>query len=207
MNGFITKSVSKLSDGIGNSIRLLALYLVTSLLVVPINTFFHRIGVLIYLFILLALAVFEMQRSLSIRTSDPKRVWCGMAAGVYFWQVIRFTAQLDALQIFQQSGILFWIMAVLITATLWNRFLPMGLRTMMLTLLTCWLGKIYVLGFASLANWAPIVVFGYRAFRYICGAGGLLLLVYVPFKSENAANRSYAAILFFASLLILFLLF
>jgi len=207
MNGFITESVSKLSDGIGNSIRLLALYLVTTLLVVPINTFFNRIGVLIYLFILLALAVFELQRSLAIRTSDHKRAWCGMAAGVYFWQVIRFAAQLDAIKIFQQSGILFWIIAVLVTATLWNKFLPMGLRTTTLTLLTCWLGKIYVLGFGFLANWAPVVVFGYEAIRYICGVGGLLLLVYILFKSENAANRSYAAILFFASLLFLFLLF
>jgi hypothetical protein len=207
MNGFITESVSKLSDGIGNSIRLLALYLVTSLLVVPINAFFHRIGVLIYLFILLALAVFELQRSLAARTSDPRRAWCGMAAGVYFWQVIRFAAQLDSIKIFQQSGIIFWIMTALITATLWKKFLPMGLRTTTLTLLICWLGKIYVLGFAFLANWAPIVVFGYQAIRYICGVGGLFILVYILFKSENAANRSYAAILFFASLLFLFLLF
>ncbi|MEA5078895.1 MAG: hypothetical protein VB013_10040 [Anaerolineaceae bacterium] len=207
MNGFITESVSKLSDGIGNSIRLLSLYLVTTLLVVPINTFFYRIGVLIYLFVLLAMAVFELQRSLTARTSDPKRAWSGMAAGIYFWQVIRFAAQLDAIHIFQQSGIIFWIMVVLITASLWKKFLPIGLRTATLTLLSCWLGKIYVLGFAFLENWSPIVVFGYQAIRYICGVGGLFILVYILFKSENAANRSYAAILFFASLLFLFLLF
>lgn len=207
MNGFITESVSKLSDGIGNAIRLLLLYLITSLLVVPVNMFFHRIGVLIYVFILLALGVFELQRSLAIRTSDSRRAWNGMAAGVYFWQVIRFAAQLDSIMLFQQSGIIFWIMGVLVTASIWRRVLPIGLKMVLFTLLACWLGKIYVLGYNFLSNWVPFIVFSYQALRYIVGLGGLLLLVYIIFKSENAERRSYAAILFFTSLLVLFLLF
>lgn len=207
MNGFITESLSKLSDGIGNSIRLLVLYLITSLLVVPISTFFHRIGVLIYIFILLAMAVFELQRSLAVRTSEARRAWCGMASGIYLWQVIRFSAQLDSLELFQQTGIVFWLMGVLITATLWKKFLPTGLRTAMLTLLICWLGKIYVLGFGFLSNWSSFIVFGYQALRYIAGAAGFLSLIYIIFKSENAAERNYAGILFFAGLLFLFLLF
>jgi 4-hydroxybenzoate polyprenyltransferase len=108
MNGFITESVSKLSDGIGNSIRLLLLYLITTLIYIPANTFFHRIGTLIYILILLALAVIELQRSLAVRTSDSRRAWNGMASGVYFWQVIRFTTDLTGIKLFQQAGIIFW---------------------------------------------------------------------------------------------------
>jgi len=207
MNGFVTESTSKLSDGIGNAIRLLLLYLITSLLILPIGHFFHRIGMLIYILILLALAVFELQRALAVRTSDQRRAWNGMAAGAYFWQVLRFTADIGSLKIFQQAGIIFWVMAVLITATLWKKVLPIGIKTALMVILVCWLGKIYLVGMGYLSNWAPFVVFAYKAAQYIIGAGGILTLLYIVFRSHDAASRSYAAILFFASFLFLFRLF
>ncbi len=207
MNGFITESVSKLSDGIGNSIRLLLLYFITTLIYLPLDAFFHQIGVLIYILILLALAVFELQRSLAVRTSDSKRAWNGMAAGVYFWQVIRFTTEITSIKLFQQAGIIFWVMTALIVATLWAKILPVGIRTAMFTLLVSWLGKIYTVGYGYLSNWAPFVVFGYQSLRYIVGLLGILLLFYIVVKSENAASRSYAAILIFFSILFSFLLF
>jgi hypothetical protein len=207
MNGFITESASKLTDGIGNTIKLLLLYFITTLAVFPAVYIFHRAGSLIYILLLLALAVFELQRSLAVRTSDQRRAWNGMAAGVYFWQVIRYSAQMGSLQVFQQAGIIFWVMAVLITATLWKKVLPVGVRTAMLVILVCWLGKIYVVGLDYLVNWAPVIVFGYKALRYIFGAGSLIPLFYILFRSDNSSSRSYAAILFFTGLLFLFLLF
>lgn len=207
MNSFITESASKLLDGIGNAIRLLLLYVITTLVVIPVEYLFHRAGVLIYIFILLALAVFELQRSLAVRTSDQRRAWNGMAAGIYFWQVIRYAALMGSMQMFQQSGIILWVMTILITATLWKKVLPVGARTAMLVILLCWLGKIYTIGLDYLVNWAPVVVFGYKALQYLVGAGGLIALFYILFRSHDASSRSYGAILFFASLLFLFLLF
>ena len=60
MNGFITESVSKISDGIINTIKLILFYALTSLLIVPIEHYFQRPGILIYIFLLLATAGFEL---------------------------------------------------------------------------------------------------------------------------------------------------
>ena len=207
MNGFITESVSKISDGMINSIKLLLIYALTTLLLIPIQRFFQRPGFLIYIFLILALAGFELQRSLTGGISEPKRAWHGMAAGLYFWQVIRFTAELGSFQLFQQAGMIFWVMAVIITAVLWKRILPTGLRTAMVVLLVCWIGKLYQVGYTYLAEWPPFVNFGYIAIRYLAGLAGIVALLMIIFRSRDLNSRIYSAIAIFAAVLIVALAF
>ena len=207
MNGFITESTSKISDGIANAINLLLFYALTSLLILPIEHFFHRPGFLIYIFLLLALAGFELQRTMIARISDPRRAWHGMAAGLYLWQVIRFTAELGSYPLFQQSGMIFWVMAVLITATLWKRLLPIGVRATMSVVIVCWLGKLYQVGYTYLAEWPPFVTFGYVALRYLAGVAGLIALLFIIFRSHDLNSRVYGAILVFAAVLFVALAF
>ena len=207
MNGFITESTSKISDGLGNTVKLLLLYAFTSLIIIPIEKYFHRAGLLVYIFLLIAIAVFELQRSLAARTSDQRRAWDGMAAGLYFWQVIRYTSDLGSFFLFQQSGLIFWVMVALMTATLWNKVIPVGVRSCMLVILVNWLGKLYLAGFSYVSEWPPVIVFSYSALRYLAGAVGLLALFYILFRSQGVSSQSYGAIIVFASVLFLLLAF
>lgn len=207
MNGFITESVSKISDGIINSIKLILFYALTTLLLVPIAHFFQRPGKLIYIFLLLALAGVELQRSLISRTSESLRAWHGMAAGLYFWQVIRFTAELGSFQLFQQSGMIFWVMAVIITVVLWKRVMPIGMRSAMAVLLVCWLGKLYQVGYTYLNEWPPFIRFGYASLRYFAALTGVIALFLIIFRSRDLNSRIYGAITIFAAVLFAALIF
>ena len=207
MDGFITESVNKISDGLANAAKLLLFYGLTSLLVLPIRNFLHDPGVLIYILILLAVAGFELQRTLIARTSEPRRAWHGMAAGLFFWQVIRFTAEMNSYQLFQQSGMIFWVMAVIFTAVLWKKVLPIGLRSNMLVLLVCWLGRLYQDGYTVLSNWPPFFQFGYEAIRWLAGVAGAVALILIIFRSRELNSRIYCAVTIFASVLFLALAF
>jgi hypothetical protein len=201
MNHLSSESISKISDGILNAIKLILFYAITSLLVLPVTQFFQRPGKLIYIFLLLAIASFEFQRTIQSGTSEPRRGWHGMAAGLFFWQVIWFTADLSGFQLFQGAAIIFWVMAVIMTVVLWKKVFPIGVRSMMAVLLVCWLGKIYQTGYTLLLDWPPIINFGYEAFRYLVGSAGIAALFLILFRSHDYSSRIYYAITIFAGVM------
>jgi hypothetical protein len=201
MNGFITESVGKISDGIGNAIKLVIFYALTTLLLIPVEHFFQRPGILIYIFLLLALAGFELHRTLIARTSEPRRAWHGLAAGLYFWQVVRFTAELSNLALFQQAAMIYWVMVVLMTVVLWKKLLPIGVRSAMLVLIVCWLGKLYQVGYTYLLSWPPFITFGYESLRYMVGLAGVIALFLIIFRSRDLNSRIYYAVTIFAGVL------
>ena len=53
MHGFISESVSKITDGLGGTLQLLAALAATTLLFVPVTNTFSVAGKVIYLFLLL----------------------------------------------------------------------------------------------------------------------------------------------------------
>lgn len=207
MQGFIPEKTNRLTDGLGSLVKLLLIYALTSLLVIPIRAFFKGAGVLIYLIILLAIAGVELQSTLLARTSEPKRAWHGLSSGLLFWQVIRFTVELSTLKFFEGVGILFWVTLVLFIFILWRRVLPIGVRSASLVLLTCWLGKIYQVGFTYLTNWPPFISFGYQSIRWIVGLLGLIALILLIFKANDLDTRIYCAVAIFTSILAVFMIF
>jgi hypothetical protein len=207
MNGFITESVGKISDGIANAIKLVIFYAITTLLLIPVEHYFQRPGILIYIFLLLAIAGFELHRTLIARTSEPRRAWHGLAAGLFFWQVVRYTADLSNLALFQQAAMIYWVMVVLITVVLWKKLLPIGVRSAMLVLLVCWLGKLYQMGFTYLLDWPPFINFGYGVLRYLVGLGGVIALFLIIFRSRDLNSRIYSAVTIFAGVLFMMMAF
>ena len=205
MDGFITESLSKITDGLGNSIKLLLFYALTTLLIIPVRNFFGQAGVLIYILVLLAVGGFELQRTLVVHTSEPRRAWHGMAAGLFFWQAIRFTTELGSLHIFEGAGILFWVIAVIFTAVLWMKVLPIGMRSAMMTLLICWLERIYQTGYGFLSNWPPVVTFSYEVLRWAAVFIGLAAMMLIIFRSYNLNRRIFCAIVIFGATLFLLL--
>jgi hypothetical protein len=207
MDGFITESLSKITDGFGNSVKLIVIYALTTLLAIPIWNYFNRAGLLIYIIILLAIGGYELQRSLLPRVSEPRRAWHGMAAGLIFWQSIRFITELTSTQMFQGAGVLFWLLAVIITAVLWKRILPISMQSAMLTLLVCWLEKIYQQGFSILTSWPPVISFAYQLQRWVAVGIGILCLLLIIFRSYGLNKRVYCAVLIFGAFLFLLLVF
>ncbi|MBA3072129.1 MAG: hypothetical protein FP831_00870, partial [Anaerolineae bacterium] len=87
MNGFITESVSKIADGLGTALKLLAFVLLTSLAFIPLKTYLGVWGIVGLLVILLIVSLFYIFRSFNHNFEDRQKAWCGMAAGVILWQV------------------------------------------------------------------------------------------------------------------------
>jgi hypothetical protein len=204
MDGFITESVAKISDGFLSAIKLILTYFLTKLLLIPIEHFLGLPGVIIYVLILLAFAAFDLQRSLMVGFSDQKRAWKGMAAGLLFWQAFAITAGVGSFPFFEQLGILFWVMLVLFTAILWRKILPIGGRMALLVFITCWMGVIYLTGFSYITGWPPFFTLAYGSIRFIATALGVAAVIFVVYRSSNAENRSLAAVIIFDAILFFF---
>jgi hypothetical protein len=204
MDGFITESVAKISDGFFAAIKLLFIYFLTKVLFDLVNKLVWAPWVIIYLVALLAIGGYELHRSLATGISEQKRTWNGMAAGVLFWQSFVMISNVGGFQIFQRVGILLWVMILLATITLWHRVLPPGVRMSLVVLMTCWFGKIYFSGYPLTASWPPVIALGFATIRIAACALGILAIVYVIFRSRNVTNRSLAAIAIFNAVLFLF---
>jgi hypothetical protein len=201
MDGFITESVGKISDGFLNAIKLLLLYGLIKLVLNPIQELLPHAILVIVVFVLLAFAAFALYRSQADRISDHTRAWRGMAAGGLFWFAFLLVTEMGEFVFFDGLGIIFWLMLGLIGSTLWRRVLPIGARMGLLVFLTCWMGRIYLGNISLTATWLPVLTFAYRALRYVAGACGLAAIFYVVFRSRNAADRGYAAIVIFNAVL------
>lgn len=204
MDGFITESVAKISDGFLSAIKLVLTYFLLKLLFIPIERFAGLSGVIIYVLFLLAFGAFDLQRSLLVGSSDQRRAWKGMAAGLLFWQAFLITARAGSFPFFEQLGILFWVMLVLFTATLWRKILPVGGRMALLVFLTSWMGMIYLTGFSFIIGWPPFFTLAYESIRFIAAALGVAAIVFVVYRSSNAENRSLAAVIIFDAILFFF---
>jgi hypothetical protein len=204
MDGFITESVAKISEGFFASIKLLFIYFLTKVLFDLVNKLVWAPWVIIYLIALLAIGGYELHRSLATGISEQKRTWKGMAAGVLFWQSFVMIADVGGFHIFQHVGILLWVMILLATITLWHRVLPPGVQMTLVVLLVCWFGKIYFSGYPLTANWPPAIGLGFATIRIAACGLGILSVFYIIFRSRNVTNRSLAAIAIFNAVLFLF---
>jgi hypothetical protein len=204
MDGFITESVAKISDGFFASIKLLVIFFVTKLIFVLAQNLVWAPWVVIYLLVLLALGGYELHRSLALGISEQKRAWLGMISGLLFWQVFVMVAEIGGFPFFERLGIFFWIMLLVAMIVLWNKVLPLGARMGMVVFNTCWLGKIYFKGFSLIENWPPVFQLGYESIRFLACVAGLAAIVYIIFRSRDFVGRSFGAILIFGAILFLF---
>lgn len=207
MDGFITESVAKISDGFFASIKLLLIFFITRVIFSLAQNLVWTPWVIIYLLILLAIGGYELHRSLGFGISEHKRAWLGMVSGLLFWQVFSMLADLGGFPFFERLGILFWIMLMVATIALWNKVLPLGTKMSLVVFSTCWLGKIYIQGFSLISQWPPVFHLGYESIRFLACAAGVAAIIYIIFRSRNITNRSFAAIAIFGAVLFLFRVF
>lgn len=194
MNGFISESTSKISDGIGTAFYMLVLYFSTRLVYPFVETTFGKPGVFVYILILLAAGIIMLARALLTGRQDAQLADAGLTAGVLLWQVTQFSNLLGGSGLFGQSGWLFWLMAVLITTVLWRKVLPIGLRFFMLVYLLLWVGLLYANSLVLITGWPPALIVAYHAVRGAALTGVLVFLWWIVYRSVNVVQRKVCAV-------------
>lgn len=194
MNGFISESTSKISNGFGTAFFILVLYFATRFLYPLVETTFGKPGAFIYILILLAVGIFMLARALLAGREDAQLADAGLTAGVLLWQVPQFSNLLGGSRLFGQSGWLFWLMAVLITTVLWRKVLPIGLRFFMLVYLLMWVGLLYANTLSFITGWPPVFIAAYHAVQVIALLGVLVFLWWIVFRTSTAVERKVCAV-------------
>lgn len=207
MQGFITESASKITDGLGSTLKLLAVAAATSLLFMPVNQADSPILRTAYIGMLLLGGVYFLYRSLVPATSDAVRASNGMLSGLLLFQVLRFSGLTQKWGLLDTRGYLIWLVAVLVVGLLWRRAFPTGVRFLVLLVLLNWLDNLYTASGASAADWGLVWQIGFKSLRYLGAAGIAVTLWFILLKSGNALQRKYVAALLYFFVLFTFLFF
>ncbi len=207
MQGFITESASKLSDGIGGTLTLVATAIGTSLFFIPVTNSSSLLIKIAYISLLLLAGFYFLYRSLTMVADDTRRATSGMLSGLLLWQVLRFSGVSAKWGMLDGRGYLLWLAAVLVVGILWKKAFPLGLRFLVLLLLLNWLGSLYVSSGALLRDWTPLWADVFRGLRYLGAAGIAVSTWFILFKSGNCIQRKYGAAVLYFFVLLTFLLF
>lgn len=207
MNGFITESVSKIADGFGSALKLLAFVVLATLAFIPLKTHLGLYGVLGLLAVLLLLSLFYIYRSFNPGFEDRQKAWCGMAAGALLWQVTRYLPEIPGWGWVSKAGILYWAGAALLTLVLWQHVLSVGFRFTLLTFLLNWIGGIYLATMARAGLWPQFIAQAYTSMHYLGILGILFSIWWIVWRSRNSLERKYGGLVLYFSVLFTFLFF
>lgn len=207
MNGFITESVSKIADGFGSALKLLAFVVLTSLAFIPLKSHLGLYGVLGLLAVLLLLSLFYIYRSFNPGFEDRQKAWCGMAVGVLLWQVTHYLPEIPGWGWVSKAGILYWAGAALLTLVLWKHVLSVGFRFTLLTFLLNWIGGIYLATLDRAGGWPQFIAQAYTSMHYLGILGILLSIWWIVWRSRNSLERKYGGLVLYFSVLFTFLFF
>jgi len=207
MNGFINESVSKIADGFGSAFKLIAFVFFVTLAVIPVNAMFGLYGIAGLLVLLLILSIFYFQRSFHNTLEENQKAWCGMAAGVLFWQVTRYLPEIPGMGWVSSLGLLYWTVIAVLTFVLWKSVLRTGLRFFLLSFLLNWIGWIY-LNSIQQAVLLPGLLSGlYSSLHYVGILGILFSIWWIVVRSHNTLERKYAGLALYFSIMFTFLIF
>ncbi len=207
MSGFITESVSKISDGFGSAVKLLVFVLLSTLAVTPIRSLFGLYGVIGLILLLFLLAIYYLYSSIRGQFEETRKAWCGMASGVLLWQVTRYLPEIPGLGGLDRIGILYWLGLLLVTMLLWKRVLNTGLKFLLTTFLLNWLGHLYLIYIKPSANWPGVFATVYPYLRYLGIVGVVFVIWWIVTRSQNSIQRKYGGLALYFCVLLTFLFF
>ncbi len=195
MHGFITESVSKIYDGFGTTGYLLMVIFGTRLIYLPIEKLLGKIGIFVYVLLLLGLGTYMLGRSLLTGRDKNHLVFDGMTAGVLFWQAVQFSDLTLESEKFNTIGWLVWFVVLILVISLWRKVLPTGLGYFLLEFLLLWGGLLYLRTNTYIVEWSPLLVAGYRSIRAIALIAILFLLWWIAFRTQRITQRQTCGIL------------
>ncbi len=193
---------SKLTDGVLTMAALVLVWLTINLVVRPIELLFGQPGLLIYVLVLMAFAMYFLQQAMLSRRLETIRVWFGIAGGLFAWAVVDLSGYMGGLKLPYLTAVVILIMVSLILALLWRNVLPQGVRFFGLTFLLSWIGNLIIRFQADLVNLSPVFYLTYRITAYLAILGAVLLLGWTIFRARRRVHRvsGALAVWFFISL-------
>jgi hypothetical protein len=186
---------SKIVDGLLAGLMLIMGNLLLLLLTPALEQSFGKAGILIYPVILLAVAIYCLERSVVSRFSELRRAWFGLAAGILGWTVIELANWIGNTGLGSVTSMLTFLMMGSAVSVLWRRVIPVGLRFFFAVLLMAWGGHLLVNQQLQYASFLPElqVTLQITGFAAIIGAAGVCLWLVI--WSERRMQRMWGATL------------
>jgi hypothetical protein len=186
---------SKIYDGFLPGLILFLLFVVSLLLVNPIEYLTGKPGVMVYALALLAISIICLERSVNAQTSEMTRALNGIASGALCWTVVETSVYIGSFEVESVTGGLIFIMLSLIVTTIWRRGLPMGIQYFSGTFVLLW-GSYLVIA-------AEKIIFGwvFDSMGAISGAGWVFILLsaitaaFIMVRSLTRLERLWASVL------------
>jgi hypothetical protein len=191
----ISELRSKLFDGLLPSVIIFLVFVVSLLLVSPIEYMTGKPGVMVYTLALVAVSVMCLERSVNSKAPESTRALNGIAGGTLAWLVVELSNYIGSFEIESVTGVLLFILVVLITTTIWRRGLPIGIQYFGGSFVLLWGGYLLIASEKIIANWlpvgSPVITIAGWAFITLAAVSAALIL----FKSRNRLERIWGALL------------
>jgi hypothetical protein len=190
-----TELYSKFFDGFLPGLILFLLFVVALLLVNPIEYTTGKPGVMVYALALLAVSMICLERAVNTQTPDINRALNGMASGALAWVVVELSNYIGSFAIESVTGVLIFIMVILITATIWRRGLPMGIQYFSGTFVLLWGGYLVVAAGAVFSEWVPETLSFYNRAGWIFILLAALAAALILVRSMTRLERLWGSVL------------
>jgi hypothetical protein len=185
---------SKILDGLLPAVVLYLLLMLVLFSLAPIRVMFGGPGLLVYVLGLLAVAMYSLQRALSLGLSESTRAWYGIAAGVLAWAVVLISGLLEPVADLGPRGLVLLILVALVGALLWRQNLPLGGRFFWITFCANWSGSLFLFYFEIVSTWNPFLTLLFRLTGYAAAVGSGFLLAWMMLYSQRRIQRIWASL-------------
>ena len=185
---------ARLTDGLVPALLLLALTLMMDMLIHPIKAAANLEGLLIYLFLVLAMGVFALEKSTHLSGLESGRAIAGMVAGQFFWHSLYIIQLLGGIDLNGQGTVLILVLVGLVGITLWKPVLPLGVKFFLLTFMASWVNRFFINH--SIEQSAGIDFFTglFYGTGFLALVGLIIGIAYLVFRAEFKVQRLWAAL-------------
>jgi hypothetical protein len=188
------RTLTRLQEGLIPAVLLLALTLMMDMLIYPIEAAAHDEGLLIYLFLVLAMGIFALEKSTTQRGSETSRAISGMVAGQFFWHTLWIIHLVTGLELNGLGTVMVLVMVAAIGLTLWKPVFPLGVKFFLLSFLASWVSRVFVNYSILQAPSAGFSTFLFYASGFLGLVGIIFGVAYLTFRAEFKVQRLWAAL-------------
>lgn len=197
----------KLFDGVLPSLVMILLTMLFALLVTPVHVVFGLPGVLIYNLIILAVGVYALGRCVQQKFNEITRAWYGMIAGLLLWYAVYTAEKMGEIHITPEVGVVFLLLAVLVSATLWKTIFPLGLKFLALVFMVNWTLRFWVGVQVQFSASFELFRWTYFLTGFVALSGLVFFLLWMLLRAESRVHHLWAALGVWFSTLILMIVY
>ncbi len=184
---------SVVMDGLLVTLVLTLLSMVLNLMIGPVRGQFGVPGLLIYALGALAVAMYCLDRSLTL-VGDGVRVWHGVVGGLVGWFCCSLADMIGSNALVEQTALLWLIFAGMVAAVMWRRVLPLGGRFFVMVFLMSWSVRFVLEVQEGLAGWMPIFERTYSFSGYVALFGALVSAIWLFLRARQRLAKLWTAV-------------